>query len=120
MRKFEDVKKSPRLLIENIQEGKTRVISAFLSHPAYKPNEIFIHAAWDEYTKNGKPVEHVSVSLRRRCPTWDEMNIIKDIFWDDEECVIQFHPPKSKYVNAFPYCLHMWRRPDWEPEMDWD
>ena len=54
--------------------------------------------------------EHVSVSLRNRCPTWDEMCLVKDIFWRDDECVVQFHPPKSEYVNLHPYCLHLWKK----------
>jgi len=53
--------------------------------------------------------EHVSVSLPHRCPTWDEMNFVKAQFWDETECVVQFHPPKSEYVNVHPYCLHLWR-----------
>lgn len=53
--------------------------------------------------------EHVSVSRRDRCPTWEEMCQVKDIFWDDADCVIQYHPPKSDYVNNHPYCLHLWR-----------
>lgn len=53
--------------------------------------------------------EHVSVSTATRCPTWTEMCAIKDMFWDQEDCVIQFHPAKSQYVNMHPYCLHLWR-----------
>lgn len=54
--------------------------------------------------------EHVSVSYPNRTPTWDEMCRVKDIFWNEEECVVQYHPPKSEYVNFHPYCLHLWRR----------
>lgn len=53
--------------------------------------------------------EHVSVSCAKRTPMWEEMYVIKDMFWDDEECVIQYFPPKSQYVNVHQYCLHMWR-----------
>ena len=53
--------------------------------------------------------EHVSVSTVRRCPNWIEMCFVKDLFWDGGECVLQFHPPKSEYVNNHPYCLHLWR-----------
>ena len=53
--------------------------------------------------------EHVSVSLTSRCPTWDEMNYVKDLFWEAEDCVVQYHPPKSEYVNVHPFCLHLWR-----------
>ena len=53
--------------------------------------------------------DHVSVSLRNRCPTWDEMCFIKNMFFEENECVIQYHPPKSEYVNNHPYVLHMWK-----------
>ncbi len=53
--------------------------------------------------------EHVSVSLRVRCPTWEEMNFVKGLFWDDEEAVMQLHPPRSTWVNCHPYCLHLWK-----------
>lgn len=62
---------------------------------------------------NGGGWEHVSVSPRNRkrqsCPTWDEMCAIKDMFFLPEECVVQYHPPKSDYVNCHPYCLHLWK-----------
>jgi hypothetical protein len=53
--------------------------------------------------------EHVSVSREYRAPTWDEMCLIKDLFWDDTDCVVQYHPSKSDYVNNHPYCLHLWK-----------
>ena len=53
--------------------------------------------------------EHVSVSLRNRTPNWREMCFIKDLFWDEEESVMQLHPPKSRWVNNHQFCLHMWR-----------
>lgn len=54
--------------------------------------------------------EHVSVSLKKRCPTWEEMCMVKDIFFRDDECVVEFHPPKKDYVDLMPYCLHMWKK----------
>ena len=71
--------------------------------------------------------EHVSVSLRykpktrkgivkydrvRRCPFWDEMCFVKELFWDDEDVVVQFHPvhpAKSEYINNYDFCLHLWK-----------
>lgn len=55
--------------------------------------------------------EHVSVSLPNRCPTWREMKFIKDLFWKPDELVLQFHPPKSNYVNVHENCLHLWCSP---------
>jgi len=55
--------------------------------------------------------EHISVTPRnqKRCPTWEEMVAIKDIFFDTEEEAVQFHPKRSEYVNNHEYCLHIWR-----------
>lgn len=55
--------------------------------------------------------EHVSVSTATRCPTWDEMCRVKDLFWAEDETVIQFHPPRSEYVNNHQFCLHLWKPP---------
>lgn len=52
--------------------------------------------------------EHVSVSTSARCPTWEEMCLVKDLFWMPEELVIQFHAPASKHINIHKYCLHLW------------
>lgn len=53
--------------------------------------------------------EHVSVSLTNRTPNWKEMSMIKALFWDAEDCVVQYHPPESEYVNQHEHCLHLWR-----------
>ena len=56
--------------------------------------------------------EHVSVCPIGRCLTWDEMCVVKDIFWNDDEECIQIHPKKSEYVNLMDHCLHIWRHKD--------
>jgi hypothetical protein len=56
--------------------------------------------------------EHVSVTLPDwgpKTPSWAEMCFVKDLFWCEDETVIQFHPGKSDYVNIHPGCLHLWR-----------
>jgi hypothetical protein len=53
--------------------------------------------------------EHVSVSCKNRCPNWQEMSFVKDLFWRDDELVFQFHPPKTDHINIHPYVLHLWR-----------
>lgn len=61
--------------------------------------------------------EHVSVSLdfdgkklNKTTTSWDTMCFVKDLFWEPEECVVQFHPPASKHVNDHPGVLHLWRK----------
>ncbi len=96
----------------------------FGSDESYGNNGVFIM----ELLSHGKPPkrvhclvsdgegwEHVSTSIvygrsRSRTPTWDDMCMIKELFWDQEDCVVQFHPPKSQYVNMHPNVLHLWRK----------
>jgi hypothetical protein len=65
---------------------------------------------------DGMGWQHVSASIKfadpkkpGRCPYWEEMCKIKDLFWDAEDCVVQYHPPASEYVNCHPHCLHLWK-----------
>lgn len=58
---------------------------------------------------DGMGWDHVSVSTRIRTPRWEEMAAIKDLFFDPEDVVVQFHPRASEYVNVHKHCLHLWR-----------
>jgi hypothetical protein len=58
---------------------------------------------------DGEGWEHVSVSHESYTPTWEEMCEVKGMFWDPDDCVLQYHPPRSDYVNTHPFCLHLWR-----------
>lgn len=42
-------------------------------------------------------------------PSWDDMCQLKDMFFKENETVVQYHPAKSEYVNNMPNCLHLWR-----------
>ncbi len=68
---------------------------------------------------DGRGWDHVSVSIpgAERCPSWEEMCLVKELFFRDEETVIQFHPKRSAYVNFHPYTLHLWRRQDTTVEL---
>ncbi len=63
---------------------------------------------------DGMGWEHVSVTIEgdARPPKWHIMCAVKELFWDDEAWVVQFHPAKSEYVNHHPGCLHLWRPTD--------
>lgn len=63
---------------------------------------------------DGTEWQHVSVSSKNWTPTWEIMCKIKDLFWDPEVVVVQYHPKKSDYVNNHPHCLHMfhWNKGD--------
>lgn len=53
--------------------------------------------------------DHVSVSLPHRCPTWEEMERVKRMFFKETETAMQLHVPPSDHISVHPYCLHIWR-----------
>lgn len=54
--------------------------------------------------------EHASISpYNNVIPTWDDMCLLKDLIWRDDEAVIQIHPAKAEYVNNMKNALHLWR-----------
>ena len=79
--------------------------------PHYKVNDYEIRCM----ISDGLLWEHVSVTVSHkdktstRCPTWEEMCFVKDVFWDKDEVVIQYHPAESDYVSMHPFCLHLWK-----------
>lgn len=63
----------------------------------------------DVLASDGGGWDHVSVSLPHRCPTWEEMELVRSLFFRDDECVMQLSVPRSENVNTHNYCLHWWR-----------
>lgn len=53
--------------------------------------------------------DHVSISSKHKVPSWATMCQVKDLFFHEEEIVMQLHPKKSDYVNIDKNCLHLWR-----------
>jgi len=53
--------------------------------------------------------DHVSVSMRDRCPTWKEMELVKHLFFLPEETAMQLHVPRTDHINIHPFVLHLWR-----------
>lgn len=58
---------------------------------------------------SGEGWDHVSVSLPDRTPHWAEMEHVKRLFFQDDECAMQLHVPPSDHISHHPYCLHIWR-----------
>jgi len=105
-------------LPEKLERGRI-TLGRMASDPTFGPYGMFqvhgpcrakltIMAAGGEYSEEAG-WEHVSVSTPRRPPNWQEMCFVKSLFWDDEETVMQLHPPRSQYINNHPHCLHLWR-----------
>jgi len=91
----------------------------FFSIP-YKANTLRVMASPmrdDRENNDLTKWQHVSVSLKNRCPNWQEMCFVKDLFFGEEETVVQFHPKRSEYVNNSDYCLHLWKKRGEEYEL---
>ena len=99
MRDWEEIKQLKRVIWANVTDDGA---AGFIKMPCWQGSII---------VSTGAGWEHVSVSpdKKRIIPSWDDMVKIKDMFWTEEEAVIQIHPPKADYVNNMPNCLHLWR-----------
>lgn len=63
---------------------------------------------------SGEGWDHVSVSLEKRCPTWEEMDRVKRMFFNADETAMQLHVPAEDHISYHPFCLHLWRPIDEE------
>lgn len=61
--------------------------------------------------------DHVSVSLKKRLPTYKEMRFIKNLFFRADETALEYHVPETDHINIHDYCLHLWRPHDLEIPM---
>ena len=93
-------------------------LGAFASDPRFGFNGAFQFALPGEARRiyciasDGMGWKHVSVSFGPNMlsiPPWGIMCRVKDLFWEPEDYVVQFHPAKSQYVNNHPGCLHLWQ-----------
>lgn len=80
----------------------------------YKNGEFYLVIA-----SNKQGWDHVSVFMHRKngksikkYPTFEEMKMIKEKLFSEEEVVFQLHPREEDYINTHPYCLHLWKPND--------
>jgi hypothetical protein len=86
------------------------MMGAFYLHCHKTGKELYVISSGRNPEEN-QGWEHVSVSLVRgsRCPNWDEMCFVKDLFWSEDEWVVQYHPAKADHINNHPGVLHLWK-----------
>ena len=99
MKTFGEIRQDSRITVEHASSDGFR---GSITFPLWRGSVVCsVGAGWD----------HVSVApfKRRTTPSWEDMCKLKDIFFREDEAVIQIHPPKAEYVNNVPNCLHLWR-----------
>lgn len=62
----------------------------------------------DPLMEPGKVWLHLSVSLKKRMPTYEELKLVKKIFIGPDRQAIQLFPREVKHINIHEYCLHLW------------
>jgi len=89
------------------KEYGTREADGFNGAFHFKVNNIWVLVM----ASDGLGWQHVSVSIpgKNHTPSWSMMCQVKDMFWEEEDCVMQIHPPKSLYISHHPGCLHLWK-----------
>ena len=105
MKTFDEIINNSKLTIKTqlqTEDGDVQ-IRAYYNDPVSRKRY------WCKFTK-AQGWEHVTVAgVNHKVPDWDIMCKVKDIFWNEEECCIEYHPRKSQYINNNEYCLHIWR-----------
>ncbi len=105
MKSIEEIKKTRNLFIEAETENDGMGGHYTDVHNNKRLNFIFSYQlGW----------EHLSVSMPSKTPTWEQMCMMKDMFWNKDEVCIQYHPREEDYVNNHPHCLHIWKPTDVE------
>lgn len=52
---------------------------------------------------------HVSLSHRKRYPTWNEIKAVREWLFPDEMEVVMVLARKSEYVSISENCFHLWQ-----------
>jgi hypothetical protein len=100
MKTIEEIRKTSNLFIEAEAENDGIGGKYYDKYSGKYLNFIFSHQlGW----------EHLSVSMPGKTPTWDQMCVMKDIFWNEDEACVEYHPKKEDYVNNHQHCLHIWK-----------
>jgi len=61
-----------------------------------------------EEKDDGKKWLHISVSHRRRMPSYEEMCYVKKHWIGDEHKAIEVHAPVEEHFNFHEHCRHLW------------
>lgn len=64
----------------------------------------------------GRRWVHASASKKNQLPSWQDLKIVKDLFFGPERLVVQILAPKAEWVNFHETTLHLWHCID-EPQI---
>ena len=99
--KEQGVKRLPFNTYSNLPNLDPEVEGGFVIN--CKEVELFVIAS------SGLGWDHLSISTKDRCPSWEEMEHIAKLFFKSEEVAMQLHLPEKDHLNYHEYVLHWWR-----------
>ena len=105
MKSIEEIKRTPNLFIEAEADN-----DGMGGRYYDKYNNKWLHFIFS-YQMGW---EHLSVSMPNKTPSWEQMCMMKDIFWNKDEACVEYHPKEEDYVNMHKHCLHIWKPTDVE------
>lgn len=103
--------------LTDIERYRRRTIEVLAFYGSYgdKNNGVFDFispqtGAWlMVIASTGMEWDHVSVSVKHRCPNWTEMDFVKRMFFNDDETAMQLHVPVNEHLSFAGTTLHLWR-----------
>lgn len=104
MKKFEEILKDQRILkvYKNIETEQVSKLKMEVRSIKQSDKALISLTKIENW-------EHLSVSFKNKIPSWECMQEMKELcFEDDEEC-FQIHPKADNYINNDEYTLHIWR-----------
>jgi hypothetical protein len=113
MRIIEEIRQNPR--VRKIEAAPMLGVSNLWAGLIMGPKRLLQVVMSLDAELDGTLWEHVSVGIAgdmKHTPTWEEMDCVKRIFWDDEEEVHQIHPKASEHFHGFKETrgiLHLWK-----------
>lgn len=95
----------------NSEPGQREGAFVFLKGEVNLSVLVQISDGWEHVSVAGQTMQMVDNEMKTQpvMPTWDDMSAIKAVFFEEEETVIQIHPPRSMNASAHDCTLHLWR-----------
>jgi hypothetical protein len=84
------------------------------SDESFEANGYFLVPYKDEYLlcliSDAGGWDHVNISLPHRTPNWNEIEFVRDTFFDAKDVVVIYSPPRLKPFLSNPNHIHLWRK----------
>ena len=107
-----------KCLSEITSNKQIKVLRTLINKDVFRIEAYFFHPVtqkrWLVFFTVQFGWEHCSVGSDTKTPDWDVMCRVKNIFWNEDECCVEYHPKAEDYVNMHEHTLHIWKKQDYE------